>query len=51
MFQKVDKKVFKVHTDTVNKVIKYLKSKSITEKKIIKVASICAAERIGLKKA
>ena len=33
MFKKVDKKVLNVQTDRVNKAIKYLKSKSITENK------------------
>ena len=31
MFKKVDNKVLKVETDRVNKAIKYLKSKSITD--------------------
>ena len=32
IFKKVDKKVLKVQTDRVNEVIKYSKSRSITEK-------------------
>ena len=52
MFKKVDKKVLKVQTDRVNEVIKYLKSKSITDtNNLIRAASVCVAERIGLKKA
>ena len=52
MLKKVEKKVLKVQTDRVNEAIKYLKSKSITEtKNSIRAASVCVAERIGLKKA
>ena len=52
MFKKVHKKVLKVHTDRVNEVIKYLKSKSITEtNNLIRAANVWVAERIGLKKA
>ena len=51
MIKKVDKKVLKVQTDRVNEVIKYLKSKSITEtNKLIRTASVWVAERTGLKK-
>ena len=31
IFKKVDQKVLKIQTNTVNEAIKYLKSKSITE--------------------
>ena len=34
MFKKMNKKVLMVETDRVNKAIKYLKSKSITEQTI-----------------
>ena len=52
MFKKVDKKVLKNQIDTVNKAIKYLKSKSITAtNNLIRAASVWVAERIGLKKA
>ena len=41
MFKKVDKKFLKVQTDRVNEVIKYLKSKSITEtNNLIRAASV-----------
>ena len=41
MFKKVDKKVLKVHTDRVDEAIKYLKSKSITERNnLIRAASV-----------
>ena len=51
MFKKVDKKTLKVQTDRVNDAIKYFKSKNITETNdLIKAASGCAAEQIGLKK-
>ena len=51
LFKKVDKKTLKVQTDGVNDVIKYLKSKSITETNdLIKAASVWVAEQIGLKK-
>ena len=53
MFKKVDKKTFKVQTDRGNDAIKYFKrkSKNITEtNNLIKVASVCVAEQIGLKK-
>ena len=52
MFKKVDKKVLKVQTDTVNEAIKYLKSKSITEtNNLIRAASVWVSEQIGSKKA
>ena len=52
MFKKVDKKVLKVHTERVNEVIKYLKSKSITEtNNLIRAASVWVATQIGLNKA
>ena len=52
MFKKVDKKVLKVQTDTVNEAIKYLKSKSITEtNNLIREASVWVSEQIGSKKA
>ena len=52
MFKKVDKKVLKVQTDSVNEAIKYLKSKSITEtNNLIRAASVWVAEQLGLKKA
>ena len=52
MFKKVDKKVLKVPANRVTEAIKYLKSKSITEtNNLIRAASVCVAERIGLKKA
>ena len=45
------KRNLKVQTDRVNDTIKYFKSKSITETNdLIKVASLCIAEQIGLKK-
>ena len=51
MFKKIDKKTLKVQTDRVNKVIKYFKSKNITETNdLIKVATVWVAEQIGLKK-
>ena len=51
IFKKLDKKKLKVQTDRVNDTIKYFKSKSITETNdLIKVASLCIAEQIGLKK-
>ena len=41
MFKKVDRKVLKVQTNSVNEAIKYLKSKSITEtNNLIKAASV-----------
>ena len=50
MFKKVDKKT-KVQTDRVNDVIKYFKSKSITEMNdLIKAVSVWIAEQIDLKK-
>ena len=52
MFNKVDKKVLKVQTDRVIEVIKYLKSKRITEtNNLIRTASVWVAEQIGLYKA
>ena len=52
MLKKVDKKVLKVQTDRVNEAIRYLKSKSITEKNnLIRAASVCMVERTELKKA
>ena len=52
MFKKVNKRVFKVQTDRVNETIKYFKSKTIREtSKLIRAASVLAAERTGLKKA
>ena len=51
MFKKVDKKTLKVQTDRINYVIKYFKSKNITETNdLIKAASVWVAEQIGLKK-
>ena len=51
MFKEVDKKTLKIQTDRVNDAIKYFKSKNITETNdLIKAASGCAAEQIGLKK-
>ena len=51
MFKEVDKKTLKIQTDRVNDAIKYFESKNITETKdLIKAASGCAAEQIGLKK-
>ena len=53
MFKKVDKKTLKVQTDRGNDAIKYFKrkSKNITETNdLIKAASVCVAEQIGLKK-
>ena len=51
MFKKVDKKTIKVPTVGVNDAIKYFKSKNITEtNNLIKAASVCVAEQIGLKK-
>ena len=51
IFEKVDKKTLKVQTDRVNEVIKYFKSKNITETNdLIKAASSLVAEQIGLKK-
>ena len=51
LFKKVDKKVLKVQIDRVNKVIKYLKTKSITEKNnLIRDAIVWVAEQKGLKK-
>ena len=42
MFKKVDKKTLKVQTDRINYVIKYFKSKNITETNdLIKAASVC----------
>ena len=50
MFKKTDKKVLKVQTGRVNKVIKYLNNKSITEtNNLIRAASLSEAEQIGLK--
>ena len=52
MCKKVDEIVLKVETDRVNEAIKYLKSKRITEtNNLIRAASVCMAEQIGLKKA
>ena len=52
ILKKVDKKVLKVQTDSVNEAIKYLKSKSITEKSnLIRAAIVWVVEQIGLKKA
>ena len=52
MFKKVDKKVLKFQTDRVNEVIKYLKSKSITEmNNLIRATSVWVAEQLRLKKA
>ena len=51
MFKKVDKNTLKVQTDRVNEVIRYFKSKNITETNdLIKAASVWIAEQIGLKK-
>ena len=45
LFKKVDKKDLKAQVDRVNEVIKYLKTKSITEKnKMIRAASVLVAE-------
>ena len=45
LFKKVDKKDLKAQVDSVNEVIKYLKTKSITEKnKMIRAASVLVAE-------
>ena len=50
MFKKTDKKVLKVQTGRVNKVIKYLNNKSITEtNNLIRAVSLSEAEQIGLK--
>ena len=52
IFKKVDKKVLKVQTEGVNEVIKYLKSKSITEtNNLIRAASVWVATQTGLNKA
>ncbi|XP_068704348.1 microfibrillar-associated protein 1A-like [Montipora foliosa] len=52
MLKKIDKKVLKVQTDRVNEAIKYLKSKSITEKNnLIRAACVWVAEQVELKKA
>ena len=46
-----DKKTLKVQTDRVNDVIKYCKTKSITETNdLIKAAIVWVAEQIGSKK-
>ena len=51
MFKKVEKKTLNVQTDRINDGIKYFKNKNITEtNNLIKAASVCVAEQIGLKK-
>ena len=52
MLKEMDKKILKVLTGRVNEVIKYLKSKSITEtNNLIRAANLGLAEWIELKKA
>ena len=51
LFKKLDKNVLQVQTDRVSEVIKYLKTKSITEKNnLIRAAIVWVAEQKGLKK-
>ena len=51
MFKKVEKKTLNVQTDRINDGINYFKNKNITEtNNLIKAASVCVAEQIGLKK-
>ena len=51
MFKKLGKKVVKAQTDRINDTIKYLKSKSIIDKKIDQCWKYYVTEQIGLEKA